>query len=277
MSALLFRRKAWNSASPKQRRLACTAAVQQLIAAQPVAIPILRRFTGVYILDSTTITLPDTLAAVGQGCGGSTPGTAAALKIQGVWNLATGAFEHLSLQHGRASDQRAPVQEVVLPPGALRIADLGYFALDQMAWLHSQGSYVLSRWYPHTRLFDLLGQPLILLDLLHQHASPTLDLPVLLGANQRVPVRLLALRVPQEVAWVVLVRCWHDAQRSLPNVAHLLQGHALTLGAAVLKSPTTRATYLAHISRWIQVGCRINPRKRRPNPYQLLLALGEGA
>lgn len=35
------------------------AAVQQVVAAHPVAIPILQRFNGVYLLDSTTITLPD--------------------------------------------------------------------------------------------------------------------------------------------------------------------------------------------------------------------------
>ncbi len=343
------------------------AAVQHLIAAKPVAVPILQRFNGVFVLDSTTITLPDALAHIWQGCGGSTPGAAAALKIQVVWNLTTGTFQHIGLHAGRASDQRAPAQDVVLPAGALRIADLGYFALDQIVRLRQQGSYVLSRWYPHTRLFDPAGTPLDLLTLLQQHAQPLLDREVRLGTTQRVPVRLLAVRVPQEVAdqrrrriraearhkgrpisahllaladwticvttvpeeqltvvealvllrvrwqiellfklwkshgridesrsgqpwrivcemyakllsmlvlhWVVLVRCWQHADRSLPKAAQMVQGHALALGAAVAAGPAQVSRCLAHITHCLTSGCRMNPRKTRPNTYQLLLLL----
>jgi hypothetical protein len=47
-------------------------AVGQAIAAQPAALPILQRFNGVYLQDSTIITLPDELADVWHGSGGST-------------------------------------------------------------------------------------------------------------------------------------------------------------------------------------------------------------
>lgn len=181
-------------------RMMLETAVQHLVAAKPVAIPILQRFNGVYVLDSTTITLPDALAPVWQGCGGSLTGGAAALKVQVLWEVTTGAFQYLALQDGRASDQRAPVQNVPLPTGALRIADLGYVALPQIATLAAQGSDVLSRWYPQTALFDAHGQALDLLALLRQHGQPTLDWAVQLGATQRLPMRLLAARVPQEVA-----------------------------------------------------------------------------
>src|SRR5918912_3968856 len=58
------------------------AAMQQVVAAQPVAIPLLQRFNGVYLLDSTTITLPDALAKVWQGSGRSATGSPPALKVQ---------------------------------------------------------------------------------------------------------------------------------------------------------------------------------------------------
>ena len=48
------------------------AAVDKVIAAEPVAIPVLQRFKGVYLDDSSTVTLPDDLANVWSGCGGST-------------------------------------------------------------------------------------------------------------------------------------------------------------------------------------------------------------
>ena len=341
------------------------AAIDQVVAAHPVAIPLLQRFNGVYLLDSTTITLPDALAEQWQGCGGSSAGTAAALKVHVLWNFSTGAFRQLALQDGRANDRSAVVQQVVLPAGALRIADLGFFALDQIATARAQGSYVLSRWYPQTALFDPAGTPLEVLDVLRQSLQPTLDQAVLLGARHKLPVRLLAVRVPQEVAdqrrrrlrkaaresgqpiratglaladwtvcittvpralltvaealvllrvrwqvellfklwkshgqvdtsrsqqpwrmlcevyakllamivlhWVLLVGCWHAADRSVPKAAQTVQGHALALGAAVAEAPTQVASQLQRIARCLARGCRINTRKTRPNTYQLLL------
>ncbi len=51
-----------------------TAAVQTVIAADPVAIPLLERFSAVVLLDSSTITLPAALALWWPGC---STGTAA--------------------------------------------------------------------------------------------------------------------------------------------------------------------------------------------------------
>ncbi len=176
------------------------AAAQQVIAADPVAIPLLQRFTGVYVLDSTVGMLPDALEGEWRGNGGSTAvGTSAALKVQVLWNLTCGSLQHVSLQAGRANDNAAAVQQADLPAGALRIADLGYFAVPRIAALSAQQVFVLSRLNTQVALFDAQGQRLSLLELLSQ-AGPTLDLPVLLGAEQRLPVRLLAVRVPQEVA-----------------------------------------------------------------------------
>jgi len=47
-----------------------TAAVQTVIAADPVAIPLLERFSAVVLLDSSTITLPAALALWWPGCSG---------------------------------------------------------------------------------------------------------------------------------------------------------------------------------------------------------------
>jgi hypothetical protein len=47
-------------------------AITRVVAAAPVAVPILDRFTAVYLQDSSTIVLPDALADMWQGCGGST-------------------------------------------------------------------------------------------------------------------------------------------------------------------------------------------------------------
>jgi len=108
--------------------------VQHLIAADPVAIPILQRFTEVRVHDSTTIVLPDSLADLWEGCGGSTTtNTAAALKCGLQIDLLHGTWTGFDLADGRASDQRLPLQHTMWPKGALRLADLGFFNLHVRA------------------------------------------------------------------------------------------------------------------------------------------------
>jgi hypothetical protein len=67
--------------------------VSHIIDADPVAIPILQRFRAVVLLDSTVIVLPDELASVWSGCGGSTEArTQAAVKLQVSLDLLTGVL-----------------------------------------------------------------------------------------------------------------------------------------------------------------------------------------
>jgi hypothetical protein len=68
----------------------------QVVAADPVALPLLQRFAAVIVEASSTFTLPDDLQAVWKGCGGSTPGTLSAFKIQVRWDLLRGAFRGLA-------------------------------------------------------------------------------------------------------------------------------------------------------------------------------------
>ena len=68
---------------------ACLAAALHRVASSTVAVPpLLARFSAVLILDSTTITLPDVLAAHWSGCGGRVvTGTQAALKCTAALDL----------------------------------------------------------------------------------------------------------------------------------------------------------------------------------------------
>jgi len=177
------------------------AAVQQVITADPVVVPLLQRFNGVYLQDGTLITLPDELVALWSGCGGSTEhGTQAALKVQLQLNYSTGAVTHLDLQAGRAQDKTAPMQLAPLPAGALRLADLGYFAVSTLMDYDRQQVYSVSRYHSHVLVFTPEGAPLDLAQLLATTTQPQLDLSVCLGREYRWPCRLVAVRVPSEVA-----------------------------------------------------------------------------
>jgi DDE family transposase len=202
------------------------AAVGSLVTADPVAIPLLQRFAGVYLLDSSTIVLPNELAAIWQGCGGGSPEggercsqaeaqTTAAIKLQVQLDLLTGALRGPVLQDGRAHDRQAPHQ-TEFAAGALRLSDLGYFSVEVFASLEQQGVYWLSRLHILPQVFDTHGQPLDLLAWLPRCASAdnqVLDVAIQLGATRRLPVRLLVQHVPLAVAEQRRKHLREEAQR----------------------------------------------------------------
>ena len=67
--------------------------VARVVRAEPVVHPLLGRFAGVYVQDSTVIPLPGSLEGVWLGCGG-TNGSTAALKLHVRLDLSTGAGEN---------------------------------------------------------------------------------------------------------------------------------------------------------------------------------------
>ncbi len=175
-------------------------AVGMVVNAQPPMVPILQRFRGIYIQDSTTITLPEVLADVWQGCGNASGTGQAALKLQVQFDFCSGALSQVVLQDGRAQDRNAPVQSAALPAGALRLADLGYFNLPVLATLSQQDVYWLTRLQAGTVIYRPSGERLDLLALLRPQDTATVDQEILVGSAQRLPCRLLAVRVPQAVA-----------------------------------------------------------------------------
>jgi hypothetical protein len=173
--------------------------VEQIISSEPVAIPLLQRFKGVYVRDSSVISLPAELIKVWSGVGNSC-GPTAALKLQVELNFSTGQLHGPVLQNGRDQDQTSPFQQQTLPAGTLHIADLGYFNLKRLAEDNRQGVYWLTRLKVGTQLYTHDGQPLDLVAWLQSQSEPQLDRWVLVGKQQQVPCRLLAVRVPAEVA-----------------------------------------------------------------------------
>jgi hypothetical protein len=202
------------------------AAVTIVISGESAPIPLLQRFHGVYVLDSSTIVLPDELASVWRGSGGGNGRrTSAAVRLQVQFDLATGTLTGPFFQDGRAHDRSAP-RQTQFPAQALRLADLGYFSTPTLAELEGKGVYWLSRLHMLAQLFDAQRHPLPLAALpawLRQRASTDLDTPLFLGTPHGISIRLFALRVPDAVAAERRRRLREEAKRKGQQVsAHRL-------------------------------------------------------
>jgi len=187
------------------------SSVETLITVDSQAIPIMQRFNGVYIQDSSTITLPDELSDVWTGCGGnSSQNTSSSVKIQVRWDLKNGTMIGPYLQEGRQHDQNSYLSEMPLPKGALRIAvsrrrpllftDLGYFSLKDFADMNGDDVYWLTRVKSMCIVYDQEDNRYQLVEFLNRQSGHIIDQQILLGANQKVSCRLLAVRVADDVA-----------------------------------------------------------------------------
>ena len=175
------------------------AAIQQTITAAPTDLAVLNRFAGVVVIDGSVIGLPAALAVQFPG-GANRQSGYAALKVGVGVDLVTGHLDGPHLMAARPHDRLLPIQDQPVAPGVLRLADLGFFDLAVLVGLAAQQAYWLTRLQIGAVVFDRAGERLDLITLLRHNCKRTLDLPVLLGVKERLPARLLAERVPKEIA-----------------------------------------------------------------------------
>lgn len=172
-------------------------AVQQGIGSTPAALPLLERFHGVYVRDSSVISLPKELEGIWPGSA-SSHGSSAGVKLHTRLEMCSGQLGGPVLAPGRQHDRRSPFQSETLPQGALRMGDLGFYSLQQFALDSANGVFWLSRYKCGTVLRDLDGQTIDLLAWLRQQPQDRFERPVLLG-NHHLAARLLVVRVPPAV------------------------------------------------------------------------------
>jgi Transposase DDE domain len=172
---------------------------EKISGVQQSAFVVLEKFNGVYLRDSSTIGLPSVLKSIWKG-NGNASGETAALKLQVSWEYSRGALDGITLQDGYCQDKTSPYQNMELPRSALHLADLGYFSLEKLAQDHRRGVFWITRWKFRTLLWTESFDPIELASFLSHSALTELDVPVWVGGKQQVRCRLVACRVPQEVA-----------------------------------------------------------------------------
>jgi len=152
--------------------------------------PLLSRFHGVYLTDSTRM----------EGL---------ALKVAARLELQRGQLT-LSLEDLETHDNATQVCDDVLPQGSLHVGDLGFFDLTRFEQWAKQGVAWVTRYKSGTGLWDQHGQRLDLETVLMSRR--TVRRAVLVGARQ-VPMVLHARRVSAAVVQKRLKRLRRHASR----------------------------------------------------------------
>lgn len=202
-----------------------------------VPLPLLERFNGVFVQDSSVIALPTALLARWRGCGGGPRGgVTAALKLQVCWDVLRGQLLGPLLTAAKTHDRDTALRPQELPVGSLWLADLGFFSLALLQQLQQAGVYYVSRVQAGTLVrTSAQGAALTLVELTQQlqlvttrtprtpavaagHRA-TWDIPIWLGKTARVPARLLILPVPADVAAHRRAQLVYRAQRKAQPVS----------------------------------------------------------
>lgn len=170
--------------------------LSKVISSDTSTIPILSRFNGVYIQDGSVVSLPDELSWIYPGCGNGAKKVSSSARLQIRWNLTNGQIVELYIHSGKEHEKSIEMES--LPSGSLRIADLGYFSVEEFQEMNEDGVYWLSKVKSQCSVYDAEGKRWDLLEFLEKYCQSQMDILISLG-EERVPSRLLACVVPEEV------------------------------------------------------------------------------
>jgi hypothetical protein len=201
---------------------------------QRVLPPALNAFKRVIIEDSTVLTLAKKLMRFFRGGRNQHGSQGGMLRVQGYYDLKHERFIHFSHSAFVRNDLTLAGQVLrLLRADDLLIRDLGYLVLEVLGKVQKKGAFFLSRFKHNLTVYEPGGQPLDLAALL-SHRTRSLDKDVLLGAKEQLPVRIVAVKVSEEVA--NLRR--HQARKN--RHFHPTQKHLQLLGWDILITNASR-------------------------------------
>jgi hypothetical protein len=191
------------------------------------------RFTRIVVQDSTVIQLPRRLFQVFSGVRNAHT-TVCNARIQGTYNLLSGRFLAFSIDAYSQNDL-AVTRDLEVEPGDLVLRDRGYFTVDAIAAQKAAGADSINRYKHQTTFFDpVTGEALNLLALLTQQGS--VDRIVLAGTAQKMPIRLVAVRVNDETANVRRMKAKRNLSSHAPS-ADLLTLMSWSIFLTTLTAP----------------------------------------
>jgi hypothetical protein len=196
------------------------SSLKQFAVQGDVPAAVVKQFTRIDLLDSTQITLPKALAA--YFAGHNSPGTEAALKIQLSVDYRSGQLNTIRIGPGREPDQRCDIAVQLATPGSLQVFDMGYAVLSRLRRIAERGAHFLTPLKTRTNVYasPRANTPLDLAHWLEKQADAQgrVDCVVYVGAEDRLPVRLVAYRLSQAQTEQRRRQARRNAQKKKRNV-----------------------------------------------------------
>jgi hypothetical protein len=157
----------------------------------------LGRFKRILIQDSTVVKLPARLLELFSGVG-NTDMQVCNARVQSAFDLRGGSFTHWSIDSYSRNDLVA-ADDLHIHAGDLVLRDRGYFTYDQCRRIIDTQADFISRYKHNTTFHDpQTGYQLDLCALLRTQRN--IDAKVMIGKSDRMEVRLIAMKVSQEMA-----------------------------------------------------------------------------
>lgn len=206
----------FGAASSRLMRQLLEEVAGQLVEGPRVEQALWKHFPGgVYLQDGSVVSLPHELSHEWRGSGGLAGRNASGVRIQARWEMRCGGLHGLWLQDARESERRGAAMDTPYPPHSLRIVDTAYLSYADMraasqtgrCWITGVKADMLfrdgrGRWWNLTEW--VASQPA---------EAQVVDVWVQAGKVDQVPVRLIALRLPEEVVRRRKLRANREVER----------------------------------------------------------------
>jgi hypothetical protein len=164
---------------------------------------LLTYFPRVFVEDSMCCSLPRNLFESFRGSHSTTNKKVATARIQFRTELKSNTVSNLAIQCYRDNDQKFSGDILSqLVKGDLVLRDMGYFVLRNFRAIMEKQCFFLSRLPFQTHLYHLDGEKIELYQLLKKAAKKgqtVFQQNGLVGKKEQLPVRLVAIRVPQNI------------------------------------------------------------------------------
>lgn len=188
----------WDARTARFLQLVLEQLVSHKVANYQIPFASMDAFTQVYVDDSSVVALPEAIVGIWQGLGGKGP--VSSVKLQTRLDLKTGELDGPHLVHGKTNDRLAASMHHAPPAaGSLLLRDLGYWKIAEWQAALDGHYYLLSRFKASTQ-FWLNGQCWTAARWCNGMTDSQFDQPILLGVKDKIPARLLGVRVSPAVA-----------------------------------------------------------------------------
>jgi len=177
-----------------------------------------KQFKRILVQDSTVIRLPLRLFEQFSGVKNAHTSVCNA-RIQGIYDLIAQKFIAFSIDSYSKNDVSVTL-DIPVEPGDLVLRDRGYFTVQAMDELKSQGADSIFRYKHKTAFFDIENNEEInLLKYLKENGS--IDTMILAGSKEKHKVRIIAAPVSEEIANVRRMKAKKESKSKNPSKEYL--------------------------------------------------------